>query len=364
MPARKKILYFVTRAVCGGAQVHLLELLRGMTPSFECGLVVGAEGFLSTAARRLGVQVFVMPEMVVSVDPLRDFRAVKKAKQLIDSFQPDIVHAHSSKAGLVARIAARSSGVCAVFTAHGWAFSNGRPLANRIAGIPAEWIGARLCQKIITVCDRDRSLCLKNRIAPPSKIQVIYNGVPDCRERSRPGSGNVVRLVMVARFEEPKDQKLVLEVMRTLPESTHLALVGDGPTRQSCEALAANLGIADRVLFMGADSDVCSVLSESSVFVLASKWEGLPLSILEAMRAGLPVIASNVGGVSEALIDGDGGFLVPSGDRDALRSKLSLLISQPELRAQMGEAGRKRFAEFFTADRMVDAVRTVYRSYI
>ena len=352
----------MTRAICGGAQVHLLELLGGIGPDFQYAIAVGAEGYLTAEARRLGAEVFVMPDLVEAPNPVQDWRAITEARKLIHAYRPDIVHAHSSKAGIIGRIAAHRAGVPALFTAHGWAFSDDRPLVDRMVGIPAEWIGARMCQRIVTVCTTDRHLCLKHNIAPASKIDVIYNGISDSDQRAQPDSGNAVTVAMVARFDQQKDQALLLEVMPSLPRNTRLIFVGDGPSRPACEVLAQKLGVAQRVLFMGTSNNVASILSEANIFVLASNWEGLPLSILEAMRAGLPVIATDVGGVSEAVIHDQSGFLVPRANQGALQASLCRLIESPRLRAEMGQFGRRRFADVFTAERMVGAVRDLYHS--
>jgi len=141
-------------------------------------------------------------------------------------------------------------------------------------------------------------------------------------------------------------------------------LVGDGPNLPECQQLAIELGIGENVQFVGARSDVHRMLARQDVFVLTSNWEGFPISILEAMGHGLPIVASDVGGVHEAVIDGETGFLIPRGDIDILVGRLRALYQNAELRTRMGINGRKRFADYFTVDIMVRKILGVYEEVI
>ena len=165
---------------------------------------------------------------------------------------------------------------------------------------------------------------------------------------------------MVARFEPQKDHACLLRALAGAPGKWRAVLVGDGPTHPAAEALARELGIADRVSFPGSRDDVPDVLAGAHVFSLASRWEGLPRTILEAMRAGLPVVASDVDGVGEAVADEETGFLVPAGDSAALGRRLGQLFAYPSLRKRMGDAGRRRYEESFTFERMVAETAAVY----
>jgi glycosyltransferase involved in cell wall biosynthesis len=173
--------------------------------------------------------------------------------------------------------------------------------------------------------------------------------------------GSPVRLVMVARFETQKDHGTLLHALAGLRgRAWQLDLIGDGPDRAQIAALAQDLGIADRVHFLGARNDVAEHLARSQVFLLISRWEGFPRSILEAMRAGLPVVASDVGGVSESVAEFETGFLVPSGDVGALQSRLELLLEFPTLRRRLGRAGRARYEAQFTFDHMFERTASMY----
>lgn len=358
-----RILYVITRAEIGGAQAHVLELLKGFRDHAELHLATGEEGPLCEQARALGVSVHILPHLVQPLHPIKDCGAVGNIRSLISRVRPDLMHMHSSKAGLVGRVAARLSGVPAVFTAHGFAFTEGVSQSRRIIAIISEWLAGRLGRQIIAVSDYDRRLALRYRIAPESRIVTIHNGVADIPSDllATIFDASPVRLVMVARFAPPKDYASLL---KALAELRHLPweveLIGDGPLLTATQTLASQLELMPRVVFRGRCGQVAERLARAQLFVLISNYEGLPISILEAMRAGLPVIASKVGGVSEAVVDGHTGFLIPRGDLVTLQQRLQLLLTDSSLRRCLGSAGRRLFESHFTVERMIANTREVY----
>jgi len=298
--------------------------------------------------------------------PTKDCQALFQLARLVHLLKPDLLHAHSSKAGALGRLAARLAGVPSIFTAHGWAFARGVPRIQRWMALPCEWIAARCCQKIIVVSEADYALGESRGIAPHAGTVVIHNGIPDHPSRAQPDgdSGQPARIASVARFAPQKDQSTLLQALAGVPFDYRLILVGDGPTRTHIESQAKALEISNQVEFLGARNDVAEILSRSHIFALTSHWEGFPLSILEAMRAGLPVLASSVGGVNEAVVDGETGFLVPRGDVAAVRDRLRQLLADPQLRSRMGAAGRRRFQQLFSLERMLEETVNVYREAV
>jgi glycosyltransferase involved in cell wall biosynthesis len=354
------ILYLITRAEMGGSQTHLLELLRGFRHEFRLSLATGEEGFLTEAARSLGVETFVLPNLVQPLDPLRDVKALKEVIQILQRIRPDLIHCHTSKAGIVGRAAARAVGVPAVFTAHTWSFANGTSRMWKLIGTPSERLAARFTTKIIAVSDSNRDLAIKQKVAPEYKIVTVHNGIPDTGCRARPDRAGVPRIVMVARFAPQKNQQQLLSALADVDLPFRLTFVGDGPTRGAIEQQAGELGLIPRVEFLGVRRDTDQILAASDLFVLATNWEGFPITILEAMRAGLPVIATDVDGVREAVFDGETGYLVPRGDTQSLREKLVLVLNNGKLRAKLGAAGRAIYEREFTRPVMLDKIAGVY----
>ncbi|MCL6444680.1 MAG: glycosyltransferase, partial [Alicyclobacillus sp.] len=160
-----KLLYLITRSEPGGAQAHVLDLIRGFRDRADIVLGVGEEGYLTDESRNLGAIVSVVRHLVQPVNPQKDWKAAAAIGSLIRDVRPDLVHAHSSKAGLLGRLAAQKAGVPAVFTAHGWAFADGVPWRRKIVATVSERRAGRWCKRIITVSEADRILALRHRIA-------------------------------------------------------------------------------------------------------------------------------------------------------------------------------------------------------
>lgn len=360
--ARPRILQIVTKADLGGAQVHVLDLLRGFRDDFDVVLATGEEGYCTDQARRLGVECHVLPALVQRIDPISDLKALGSVAKLIRGIQPDLVHCHTTKAGLIGRLAARAVNVPAVFTAHTWCFSEGTSLAWRALGRPCETIAALCSKKIITVSEANRTAAIDKHIARAEKFITVHNGGPDTQHRAKPGSGDPPRILMVARFAAQKNQTLLIETVAKLKHPVVLTLIGDGPLRRQAEQAAAACPAHVKVEFLGQRQDIPELLAQADLFVLSTNWEGFPISILEAMRAGLPVISTDVNGVREAVDDGETGLLVGPRDGDALLRALERLVFDRGLLERMGTRGRAKFEQCFSLDAMLAKTVSVYES--
>ncbi|MGA8027360.1 MAG: glycosyltransferase family 4 protein [Bryobacteraceae bacterium] len=361
---RPRLLYLVTRAEHGGAQAHVLGLAIGMSGTFDVEVATGEEGFLTEACRERGITVHLVPHLNREIRPFEDLRGFGELMKLMRRTQPDIVHAHTFKAGFLGRFAARRLKIPCVYTVHMWPFGSAVPLSWRWAAPVCERLAAGWCDRIITVSKQGAETAAKHRICDSSRVISIWTGIPDHPARARLDHGRDLSCTMVARFTHFKDHALLLKAFSRVPGKTRLVLVGDGDTLPAAKKLAERAGIGERVEFAGARSDVPELLAQTDLFILASKQETLPISILEAMRAGLPVIASDVGGISEEVIDGETGLLVPSGSVEALSAALERLLSDKMLRTAMGRAGRRRFENMFLADAMIERTGGLYEEVL
>ncbi len=357
-----RVLLVITRSEVGGGQTHLRDLVLGLRDRYVFALAVGDEGFLSDQMRSNGIPVFVLAQLGREPHFLKDLGAISALRRLIRSFKPDVIHVHTFKAGLVGRIAARLERVPTVYTPHAWAFAEGVPWFWRAVSIPLEWGMARLGGQVILVSENEKVSAEHYGILRPGSAQVIYNGVPDVSEQADPGADLEPTVVMVGRFAAQKAQELLVRASAPIPVPHRLVFVGSGETLEAVRAVARASAISDRIEFWGARDDVSTILANSQVFVLATNWESFPISILEAMRAGLPVVATDVGGIREAVVDGETGFLVPHGDEIVLTDRLERLLRDPLLRARMGAAGRLRFERLFTVKKMLERTLGVYQA--
>ncbi len=359
-----KIVYIITRAdSVGGATVHVRDLAEALLAGGdEVTVLVGGVGPVTREFAEHGIPFRPIRNLVRAVRPVQDLLAVLEVVHVLREIQPDVVSTHTAKAGLVGRAASRIVGIPAIFTPHGWAIADRMSPSAALMFRVAERMAAPWAQRIVSVCRYEKDLALRHRIAPAEKLDVVYNGSPDIPRglRANPME-QPPRIVMVARFEHPKDHKTILEAVAGLGDRPwQLDLVGDGPLEASAREYAATLGIANRVTFLGACRDVASRLAQAQIFALASRSEAFPFTIIEAMRAGLPVVASDVGGVGEAVAHGITGFLSPCGDSQTMREHLARLVEDPILRQSLGAAGRRRYEDHFTFDRMLSRTRAVY----
>ncbi len=355
-----RIVYVITLSEIGGAQKHLLYLIQEFSKTDEVFLITGSDGFLTRKAEEFGVRVILIPELIRTINPLRDFQALNKLKRILNYLKPDIVHSHSSKAGVLTRLAGRSLNLKVIHTVHGWPFTDGVPFHRFLYSLLIERLTIPLADRVVVVCKHDLELGLRYKLISENRIKLIYNGIPDLEVGVTTNSGPPVRIIMVGRFAEPKEQDALILALKDIRLPWELVLVGDGPRLRKVKELVNSLNLESRVSFTGAVEDVDSWLKTCHIFVLMSRWEGFPISILEAMRIGLPVIASDVGGINEQIIDGETGYLVPRDNIPLLRDRLIRLIQNPQLRNRMGLAGKKRFQNFFTVEKMLKLHRELY----
>ncbi|TCW60517.1 glycosyltransferase family 4 protein [Treponema sp. J25] len=376
---QKKILFVITRGdLLGGAQVHVKDLARAaQQDGYQCLVACGQKGIFTDLLENQQTPWVALPALQRSINPLLDIKAIIQLIRIIRKEKPTLVSCHTAKAGLVGRVAAFLCGVPAIFTAHGWQFAEGISLVQKIFVLSTEYICARLCKKIIVVSEYDYQLARHYHVVPATKMKIIHNGMPDTLPPEKftefsqgKGSSSIgngpedtrpIELVMIARFQEQKDHPTLFKALADLQDLPwHLTLIGDGPRMAWAQQEVQRLGFANRVTFAGQQKLVTEFLRQADLYLLISHWEGFPRSILEAMREGLPVIASDVGGSREAVVHGETGFLVPRGDVTRLTMNLRELLENPELRYRMGKAGRKRFVQHFTFEHMYQQTKIIW----
>ena len=346
---RARVFVLVTLGEVGGAQGYVASLLPALAGEYD--VIVGAYGgaFVREAAERSGVEFVHLEHLRRPISPWRDLRGFAELYRLLRRRRPDVLHASSSKAGVIGRLAAVAARVpVRIFTVHGWAFS----AHSGAAAVLYRWadrIAGRATTATICVSQRERADGLRARTCRADRTVVIPNAVDVDAYPQAPLDRTVPRLISVGRLAAPKDWSTLLFALTELDAETfaELVIVGDGPDRERVEDELARSSLGRRVRLLGVRDDVPGLVSDADVFVLASRSEGLPLSVIEAMAAGLPVVASDVGGLRELVRDGETGVLVPSGDPAALGDALRPLLADRGLRRRLGSAGRERAKTLF-----------------
>ncbi len=341
--------------------MHLLDLASGMRPHFDLSVAVGEEGFLTQACRDRRIPVHILPALKRSQHPVRDLIALFQTCRLLKQVKPDLLHMHTFKAGFIGRIAGWWMGIPSVYTMHAWLWDTEVVSeTSRVIGHALERIAARFCRRIITVSEAGERILAELKIGAPHQSVTIHNGIVDCEDHARHGPKDSPIIVMVARFMPPKHQDALLRAFASLSPGPRLRFIGDGITRPAVEKLAAQLAVSDRVEFLGERGDVPRLLADSDIFVLSSVMEMFPISILEAMRAGLPVIASDVGGIGEAVVHGVTGLLISNQSMTELTLALQLLVQDSNIRARLGSAARRSFLNHFQFFPVAERTQALY----
>jgi glycosyltransferase involved in cell wall biosynthesis len=375
---RIRLFQVITRMVLGGAQRVVLGLLERLPrEEFEqtlvCGTGSASDAALLPRARETAAAVVLVPELVREVRPWRDTQATAKLAALFERRRPHVVHAHTYKAGVTACVAARLAGVPAVvFTPHGHIFARG----SCIPGVPQggwklallRWVtrGAQACaHRVTALSEADLREQLDLGLSPPSKYRVIRNGIDVDRYTGAPPrtAGDAPVIGAVGRFTAEKGHATLVEafarVRGRLPRA-RLVLVGSGDLDQDLRGLARRLGVDGAVTFAG-ERDSAEVLPSFDLFVQPSLYESQGLAILEAMAAGRPVVATDVGGVRDAVRDGETGLLVPAADPGAMAGAILRLAGDPGEASAMAERARARIRELYSVDRMVAEYARLYK---
>ena len=372
-PHRAKIphvMIVITKGETGGAQSHVYALCQALQQRVKFTVVIGGPVHASALGRDLallGVTICPMPDMVESLNPFKLWPAVQALIKLIDAFPPDIIHAHSAIAGLTARLACKSTARPVVYTVHGFGFKPEVPLLRRMASAFAERMLARWTTQMICVSKFERELAFSLAI-DPARVQIIANGIaplttPEASESPQTGHP---RLIMVARMKSPKRHDLLLQalakVRNTLGDELPVTLAGDGPLNAKLRAQARALNLQN-ITWAGDVDHVSELLSQHQVFVLLSDHEGMPITVLEAMRAGLCVLASDLPGIREQINTNQEGLLVAN-TPDAVADQLIRLVREPHLRKRLGRAAQAVFNTSFTQAQMANGVLEVYQKCI
>jgi len=286
----------------GGAQIHVRDLASRLVLEGHSVTIIAGEGPSDRDFLPESVKLEILPALRRDLSVGADLGALKGFLARFKELRPSLVSLHSTKAGFLGRVACKYLRQPCLFTAHGWAFTDGVPKIQRKFYRVCEKAVAGWANRIITVSDKDHALGLELGIAP-ARITRVHNGVNDVTsDRQKVGSPSPrLRVVMVARFDKQKDQPLLLRALREVPE-VHATFVGDGPLLDERKSMASELGVSDRTRFEGYRSGVQEEVGKSDASVLCSNWEGFPRTSLEAMRASLPVVVSDVGGAKEAVV--------------------------------------------------------------
>jgi glycosyltransferase involved in cell wall biosynthesis len=383
-----RILRVIARLNIGGPALHVSYLTkdlekRGYTSTLVAGRVGKGEGSMEYIAADLGIEPVYIHELQREISAASDVIATARIRKLIHDLRPDIVHTHTAKAGAVGRMAALSMrGGCRPILVHTF---HGHVLRGYFRG-PAEAtftslerVLARHTDALIAVSPQVRDDLVSLGVAPAERTSVIRLGLdldarlhsdPDARLRVRKELGVGPEQILIGWLGRMTEIKRVDDLLRSFADlrargvNAVLALVGDGPLLSQLEVLAERLGIGNSCRFVGFSADVGRFLAAFDVVALTSANEGTPVTLIEAQAAGIPVVATDVGGTSDVVAHGETGLLTPPGNPTAFADGLERLAADASLRRELGAAGRQRVKGRYARERLADDIDRLYRSLL
>lgn len=381
MTRRKKIVHLQLLPLMSGVQKVSLDELAHLDPKrYERVAICKCEGEFTDQLRSIDVRVHLVPELERSISPRRDVQAYLALRRFFLMERPDIVHTHSSKTGILGRLAAHAAGVqTIVHTVHGFAFPGESRKVIRAAFKYLERRAGKVTDTMIVLNDTDAAIARDLLHVPGSRQALLPNGVdvdtyapggPDRRQSLRRSAFGIdssehVVIGMVGRLWLQKNpQCFVRAAIQVVAQREQVSffMVGDGEFRAELEAAIQKSGYADRIRIMGWRSDVPDLLKALDLMVLPSRWEGMPLAILEAMSSAVPVVASNIPGNSDLIRDGIDGRLFPLDDDDALARALIDLIDDPATRLRFSAQARAKVLAHYTLFARMDKITAIYEN--
>jgi glycosyltransferase involved in cell wall biosynthesis len=370
---RTSVAQVVTRCIAGAGGVALRGALSLNPQQYRVTIVTGEGGPLTERAEQAGIDVVIEPALVAPIAPTRDARALGLLTERFARDGYDVVHTHSAKAGAIGRFAAHRAGVPAiVHTYHGFPFHEFQAPVRRAAYVAVERRLAAITDCVLAIGTGVATEALRRGLARPTALRTVTPVVDGVGPLKTPGSTALARAALgiqvdvpvvgtVGRVDFQKAPEHLLDALvRCRDDRTVLVWVGSGPLMEEMERRAGELGLARRVRFLGERSDVPELLPAFDVFAMSSRYEGLPCAIVEAMRCGLPVVATAVNSMSDLVIPGVTGTLVPPARPELLASALDQVFADPDRARRLAENGRALAGSAFDTAALGEVLDDVY----
>ena len=381
-PRKIRVLLMITGLAAGGATNVVLDIASHFNkhPDFDIQILTGpiptGRTDVTHLAYEQGIATRVIPSLINHINPIVNVKAVADIRRVLVQGRYDIVHTHSSVAGMVGRLAAFTAGVPVnIHHVHGWGLRENMSRWTRMLYLNLERLCARFTDRMIVVSKPDIKKGLAHGIGREDKFTLIYNGIDlekfrqsaDHQMRSELGLDPDCKLVgMIGRLDEQKNPLDFIRAAAIVAKSysrVQFLVVGDGSLRSECERSINDLNLKKRLFLLGYRNDVARILSILAVTAMSSLWEGLPIAFLEAMSAGKPIVANDVDGASDVVINGETGFLVPPHQASKMADRILYLLNNEKLCNQMGHAAQQR-SRYFSKQRMVGQIESLYKEMV
>ena len=386
-----KILYFITQSEFGGAQRYVFDLANNLKSEFKIIVAFGEQsesGKLTAVLKQAGIEYYILPHLQRSISPISDFLALLEIVKLIKEIKPDIIHLNSSKISILGSLAAfiiklrvASCELRVVYTVHGWVFNEPLPTFLKWFYFWAEKFTARFKNKIICVSEYDRQVALKYNIAPTEKLITIHNGINNCHSGLEPESranlheqisglrvkpamtGNLL-IGSIGNLYKTKGFEYFIEAAKIIEQNQNskikFIIIGEGSERSHLEKLIKKYSLKNNFILAGQIDQAARLLPALDIYVCSSVKEGLSYTLIEAMQAGRPIVATRAGGNPELIEDGLTGLISPAQNAKALAEKIKTLLNNKTLALKLGQNGKAKALAEFGLEKMVEATRKIY----
>lgn len=360
----KKILYLVTKSDLGGVTKYLLEIVTHLPQDYEPFFIMSNGGYFSEELKKIGLEknVFFVPMTNSILDIAQHIKSNLETLKIIYKIKPDVIHCNSTTGGIVGRICGALSFTPVIFTAHGWAFTDGISKGKQRFYKILETLLACITKKIICVSEYDRQIALKVMPFFKNKLITIHNGISDIPDefKKKEFSKDKLKIVMISRFCPQKDPYTLINAVNQLNKeglNVELDLYGYGEELDKVLSTIEETNCS-KIKYRGEISDITPILKNYDVYALISNWEGLPIGIIEAMRAGLPILVSDVGGCKECIANN--GFYVARQNKQMCKKQILKFFEEKCDIEKLGLNSRNAYKQEFVAGIMFTKTVQLY----
>ncbi|MFN3966196.1 MAG: glycosyltransferase family 4 protein [Endomicrobiia bacterium] len=383
MEKKIKVAHIITKLELGGAQRNTLYTVQNLDrKNFLPVLISGKGGILDNEAKNLkDTKLYFLKSLIREINPLSDILALIALTKILRKEKPDIVHTHSSKAGILGRWASKFSGVpIIIHTFHGFGFNDYQKWFTKNFFILLEKLTAKITNKLIAVSKENIKTALKYKIGTKDKYILIRSGIKlsfyknlkiDINQKKSelglPKNSKII--TTIGPFKPQKNLTDFIEMAKivvnySLTYSPFFLIIGDGEQRKELGLKIKDLNLTEKILLPGWRKDIPELLAITDIFVMTSLWEGLPRAVVEAMVSCKPVVAYSVDGIKDIIVDGKNGFLAKPKDVRTLSEKVIMLLRDEDLAKKLGETGRNSIDESFDIDFMVTQQEKLYQELL
>ena len=375
---KKTILYIITQSELGGAQKYVFDLAKNLQNEFNISVAVGEQGEKGELINKLkqkNIKYYIIPHLKRAISPINDLLSLIEIIKLIKKIKPDIIHLNSSKISILGSIASIFSKSKIIYTAHGWVFNEPMPKWKKLFYKYSEKFTALFKNKIICVSEFDRQIAIKEKICSPKKLITIHNGIKQINFLSKQEARQKL-------FKNNQDSKLIIGTIANLYKTKGLEyliqsikiltsnfqfpiitiIIGEGKERKNLQNLINQLNLKNSIFLFGKINNASELLKAFDIYICSSIKEGLSYTLIEAMQAELPIVATNVGGNSELIENNKTGILIKPQNQQELTNAINYLIKNKALSNQLRVNAEQKAMNEFSLESMISKTKKIYKN--